>query len=79
VPRYGTSFSIRFLLGKPEEFGSPLCQRLDQLHLAKQRADDEDRRHATDFRCDMRPGPAPGTLDVEDLLSQLLAAHVNVL
>src|SRR5262249_11319520 len=49
------------------------------LHLAEQRADDHDRRHAADLVADVLPRPALLALEIEQLLGEVGAVHCQVL
>ena len=64
-----------FALGEPEQAGGAFGERLGQLHLAEQRPDHQNRRHAADLFTDIFPAPPLLALDVEDLLDQLLTLH----
>src|SRR5208282_35925 len=51
------------------------CKRFYELHLSKQSAYNQYRRHAANLAIDIFPAPALAALDVQYLFSQLLARH----
>ena len=65
-------------LAQLEKRGGLGGERLDEFHLTEQRADDQHFRDAADLLADVRPAPATGAFDVENLLGQFFAAHETI-